>query len=344
LSMADESETAMGETKGVSESVVEAGEPSARATDPKTGDGRIAELEEALKTESEGSKILKDEIKPLLDDIDRLEEKLKFADEDIEELLFELKKLQLKLDSHIFKKKEYEAVRKEAGDLRSKVSEQEEIIEEQLKQLDEQEYLLYSLEKELDGKTLKSAEFRSQRIDEGRKSYHDGKMELKDKAISKLKNAVELLREEQKKEKESARLAAAYERIEIIETQLEDLQHEIKALRETTRKENKIHTKSKYAAHEWKLRAEAAEKKLAELGSTSSKVSSLGTYVSKGDPLGGSESSDQGLLLQGVIANKIMKQGWSLGGLFGAGGAPSTSDSSDANQLLRAQMSAEKNG
>lgn len=312
--MNEESEIRVGERNDWAENtgIVENGEESSSmglVIYPQAGGDRVAELEEALNAERGRNKRLNDEINHLLDDMDRLEERLKLSDDDIDQLLFERKKLQLKLDSYAFKKKDFEAVRNQIEMLRIKVSEQEKILDDQQRHIDQQDYLIHSLETELDEKKEKSTESRSQRIDDGIKKYHDSKMEMKEKAILKLKHAVDLLQEKKASERENTKLAAANETIEMLEAKVEDLQLELKAMQETKRKENQILTKSTYAAHEWRQRAESAERKLAEYGKN---IDDNQINDFKGG------ESDQGLLLQGVMAKKEkMKNGWGLGGIFG---------------------------
>ena len=125
--------------------------------------------------------------------------------------------------------------------------------------------------------------------------------------------------EKQASEKESVKLAAANHKIEILESKLEDLQLEFEAMKHTSKKENQIQAKSKLSALEWRYRAEAAERKLAELGKGSSRKDHNNDDFMVGE-------SDQGLLLQGVLdKKKNTKNGWRLGGLFVGGDGASTS-------------------
>ena len=93
-----------------------------------------------------------------------------------------------------FKKHEYDKVKKQVEEFQSKLIEQQRVIDEEAIDLEEQGCLICSLEQELDEKNEKSEEFRVHRIDDGRKKYRDSKMATKDHVISKLKNAVELLK------------------------------------------------------------------------------------------------------------------------------------------------------
>lgn len=295
--------------------------------DPNDGDNdrkQETDVQSSLDEQRRENSLLTGELEKLLDDFDRYENKLERAYDEIEMLMFEKKKLSLKLVSIDSKKKENEALRSDFEEASNKVIEQQRKLDEQGQQLEEQDFLIRGLEEEvLDKKTAKR-EDREKRISGGRKSYHNSKDATRDMTIATLVAELDELKTRDAKSAKSPELEKALEKIEKLDSEKEELEIEVSALKDSAKDlrekvkkfdENDVRpsAKASFCTYEWKLRAETAEKKLESY--------KQGNSISS-DAIETDDYSSQALLLQSVISRQKEKQNanlWGLGGMFAAG-------------------------
>jgi hypothetical protein len=294
--------------------------------DMKTTNDLVAALNEERSRNAE----LEFELEKLLDDIDRFQYKLDKADDAIDELLLTNKKLKFKMDNLDSRKKEYDDSKLELEEAKSMTTDQQRIIDEQEKRIEDQDFLIRSLEHDLDQKIIaEGGNKQEQRLSGSRrKSYHESVLAKKDVIIASLQAEVEELQESIGPEgAKKSELNEALEKTKTLEAEKEEMECDISCLKESLRESlEDSHKKTKEAelsesnlssftserTHAWKVRAEMAELTI-ESYSVDPENASLPEVT---------EDGPQALLLQSVISRRKEeknKNSWGLGGLWASG-------------------------
>ena len=293
---------------------------------------------QSLTNQLNRNSFLEDELERLLDDIDAYEAKIDDAEEEIEQLLFEKKKLQLKLDNVGFRRNEIQLLQKELDDARSRIVNQQIILDEQEQIIEEQDYIIAGYEADFQ-KIGAGTTFTGVDDDNGETRGATAKQEKnqeREQRTSKIRKS-QLQISSVKKAMEGAALQLdfdfddddAQDKIQMLEKQKEDnttriamLEDCVKELQEKAKEAEQVNeslvakvSKSSEQCHEWKRRAEVAEQRL---------VKSMGVGLSdideENEDLYSDNNNDaQGLLLQSAVSrNKEKKNNNSSWGfLFG---------------------------
>jgi hypothetical protein len=285
---------------------------------------RTNDLVAALNEERSRNAELESELEKLLDDVDRFQYKLDKADDAIDELLLENKKLKFKVDNQVSRKKEYDDSKLELEEVRSKTTDQQRIIYEEEQCIEEQDFLIRSLEHDLDQKIKEEGgNSREHRLSAGRKSYHGSVLAKKDATIASLQAEMEGLQESMGPEGAKKLENEALQKIEKLEAEKEEMECDISCLKESHKdlnkkmkqaelKESTLSSKSNLTSERaWKRKAEM----LAELR--------VQSYIM--DPENSSElpevpeDAPQALLLQSAITRKKQEKhnnSWGLVGIW----------------------------
>jgi DNA repair exonuclease SbcCD ATPase subunit len=271
---------------------------------------------------------LEGELEKLLDDIDRYEAKLDEAEVDIEQLLFQKKKLEFTLDNISFRRMQFESLKQDLDESRDKIVNQQQLLDEQDQQIEEQDQIIRGLEEEFKSHLT---EPRQKRISEGRKSAYEIATAKKEMEIAMMQAELDqykqndvggLVNGEKSKTASLPELQRALAMVDSLEKEKEEWNATIVVLKDSVKelqgklkqsqKANKALDEKVSAAseksHEWKRRAEAAEKRLG------------GAVDSDDDAAAAEEGGDapQALLLQSALARKKgNSSSWGLGAVFG---------------------------
>jgi len=314
---------------------------------------------------------LERELEKLLDDIDRYEAKLDEAEDEINQLLFQKKKLRLTLDNVGFRRTEFEAIRQELDESRDTIVRQQQLLDEQELQIEEQDHVVRGLEERLlklckekddddndddndnhdnhDDEPQQLLLFK--RISDGRKSAFEIASAKRDMQIAMLQAELEETRKsinnttttnattnpaDESSSASLPELQKALRRIDALEKEKEESNATIAVLKDSVKElqaklkkseasnkqlDEKISMSSE-KSHEWKRRAEAAEKQLLVGGRGTGRPT--GTANGKAEDDAAAAAADEGddapqaLLLQSALARRQENAGgWGLGAVFG---------------------------
>lgn len=277
------------------------------------------DLVAALTEERERNSELEFELEKLLDDIDRFQDKLDKADDAVDELLLENKKMKITVGNLGSKKEEFEKSRREFEGFGSKITEQQRTIDNQEQRLEEQDFLIRTLEHEVDKYSKQESSDKKERLSAGRKSYHMSAAAKKDATIAALQAQIEELQEAMGPSgAKRSEVDEALQKIAKLETVKEELECDNKCLKESLEELRKAMKKAKLIESKlssmanlssgkppsWKLRKETAALKLQ-------------TYREEPD-ISSTPVAPQALLLQSAIARQDRKTNtWGFGALWG---------------------------
>ena len=281
---------------------------------------KTTDLVAALNEEQSKNAELEVELGKLLDDIDRFQLKLDRAEDEIDDLLLERKKLVYQLEDIKFKADDFYKMKLELEENRSKVTQQQIQIDDQEQTIEEQDFLIRCLEEELDQKTQQAEsapQLRESRVSKGRKSYRQSADARKDATISLLQAEIEELKDAAGPDGvKKSDLDDAVGKVKTLELEKGELELEVKCLKEALKEsqdkmkqaesaEFKLNSKFNHTAertHEWKMRAEMAEKKL-----ESYRVDTV-NKEGEGEEKPQVGDAPQALLLQSVITRNSRKR------------------------------------